>query len=725
MIDTPTNKNPRKFLVVTIVLAVLAVVFALTFLIYSLLNNNQTSQTEIKIDPDIVFQDQADGTSTTQVLVSVQGDLTETDHLKIIKKYDNLPLVLVEIDSEGLSELTNNQNVESVSSNKTLELYNSLPTLGFTQTSDVYSVNGPDPVSTIGGNISGSPMPYYGDGVNKFAGSASSSGYEVVVIDTGVDKTHSILANKVVAEACFNSSFDDGTLKVESNCPSGNLSSTATGAGQDCTIEGCGHGTMVAGATAMGRVSLGNNVITAGSAPDAKIIARKIASKQSYITPSSTSNPCGVGVASCTVLYLSDVYSALDYSITLSQTRDKIAAVNMSLGAGAFNSIASCRASFSSTYDSFKSAINALKAKGIATVVATGNDGDGANQGKIGFPACVEGAVAVSSASVDGSHLAYYAQNGSLTTILAPGGDYNDGIFGAMWLPVNGNPNSFSGVQGTSFAAPTAAGAYAVLRSKWPNMSVDDMTQLLTSTGTPLTDSRSGYGGLTKPLINLTAALSSSVASLTSGVYTVGASDIQIDDDPTVQSLMNNLSTPYGFIIRDNQNAAVYTSSPTPYATQQTLTSALDAIGNGWTVATMSYPLDTYTPKIYTLAVASDPINTVTLNINNGAVTLPVPRGEDRIFTLTTTSTTINNSGYTLSAFNRTSNNYITIVKCNNSDCSDSTPLSTSVNNPTVIDSTSGVVANNVAQTKYKVTVAAGFTADAYSIIIGYTFARN
>jgi hypothetical protein len=738
----PTNKPHRKLLVAAVIVAVLAIVTVVILLICSPpppapddTTTDQTSQPEkLRIDPDITFPEPADDidTPTTQVLVGIDGGLTETEHLKIIKKYDNLPLFLVEIDSVGLEELINNQNVDSVSSNKALELYNSLPTLGTTDVVSGYSVNGPDPVSTIGGNIAGAPMPYYSDGVNKFAGStAGSSGYEVVVIDTGVDKTHSSLTGKVVAEACFNSSTGgsyQGGIKVESNCPGGSLSSTATGSGQDCTINGCGHGTMVAGATAMGRVYLGNDVITAGAATAAKIIAVKIASKQSYITPASTSNPCGTGVSSCTLLNLSDIYSAMDHSITLSQTRDKIVAVNMSLGAGAYNTVSSCRATFTTTYDVFKEAVDTLKEKGIATVVATGNDGDGANQGKIAFPACVDGVVAVGAVSVDGTAVASYSQNGSLTTLLAPGGDYNTSAFGygLMWLPANGNPDSFSGTQGTSFAAPTVAGAYAVLRSKWPNMSVDNMTQLLTSTGTPITDSRSGYNSLTKPMINLATALSTNLPGFSSSAYAIDGLNIQVDSSSAIQTLINNMSTPYGYVVRNNSNAPVYASGPTPYATWQTLPAATAPVGNGWTIATQSYPLDTYTPQVYTLIVASSPAQgAVIVSVNNGTTMLEIPKGQSRIFTLTTTSTSANSLGYSLAAFNRTSHNDIVIEKCRDLGCASTTLLSNDTANPTAIESIDAAATNKITTTKYRVTVASGFADDAYNIIIGYIFAEN
>jgi hypothetical protein len=54
-------------------------------------------------------------------------------------------------------------------------------------------------------------------------------------------------------------------------------------------------------------------------------------------------------------------------------------------------------------------------------------------------------------------------------------------------------------------AAPHVTGAWAVLKSKWPDWTVDQVLTALTSTGYPITDSRNG---ITKPLIQVDAAIS-------------------------------------------------------------------------------------------------------------------------------------------------------------------------------------------------------------------------
>jgi subtilisin family serine protease len=251
-----------------------------------------TVPTVARVDENIAIP----GGGTTQVLVS--GKAMESEHVKIVRRYSNLDLILVEVDTEGLALLDADRAVDGVAQNRALDLF-------------------ADPLSTLGGDINGAPMPYYSDGSHHYAGSASTGGYEVAVIDTGVDYTHTALDDgQVVAEACFNSVFTQGSLTVSSQCPGGSPSSTIAGAGRDCAIEGCGHGTMVAGSVAMPKVSLSNGVVTSGSSPAAQIIAVKIASKQSYSDPGSDANPCRDAsnnkIDSCVVLYLSDVYAALD-----------------------------------------------------------------------------------------------------------------------------------------------------------------------------------------------------------------------------------------------------------------------------------------------------------------------------------------------------------------------------------------------------------------------------
>ena len=95
----------------------------------------------------------------------------------------------------------------------------------------------------------------------------------VAVLDTGVAKTHPMLAGKVVSEACY--STNNAALNLTSLCPGGVTSSTRVGSGVNCStaIPGCDHGTHVAS------IAGGNSSVLDGVARDAKLISIQIATR--------------------------------------------------------------------------------------------------------------------------------------------------------------------------------------------------------------------------------------------------------------------------------------------------------------------------------------------------------------------------------------------------------------------------------------------------------------
>lgn len=118
-------------------------------------------------------------------------------------------------------------------------------------------------------------IPLIGGNANGSFGSTqrTGAGQTVAVLDTGVMRTHTFLANKVVSEACYSTtSAADGATAF---CQTG---STAVGSGVNCpvSISGCDHGTHVAGIVA----GKGANGITFnGVAKDANIIAIQVFSR--------------------------------------------------------------------------------------------------------------------------------------------------------------------------------------------------------------------------------------------------------------------------------------------------------------------------------------------------------------------------------------------------------------------------------------------------------------
>jgi subtilisin family serine protease len=236
--------------------------------------------------------------------------------------------------------------------------------------------------------------------------------------------------------------------------------------------------------------------------------------------------------------------------------------------------------------------ISDLKSLGIATVIAAGNKTSG-NTGKIAFPACVEGAIAVSATEPLDNSIASYAQNGALTTFFAPGS--------SMWLP---NANGYFGLaSGTSFASPTVAGAYAVLRSKYPTATVDQLTNILAATGKPITDSRSGYNNIKKPLIQVDKALKSLSAPSADHIY--------VKNGTALKSFIDDLDYPFAYSVSNNSPdiAFSFSSGRTPYDTAgklEKLSNGGQRMPTGAKLTLTSYAVDGAVNHGYDIVVRGD-----------------------------------------------------------------------------------------------------------------------
>ncbi|HEX5690978.1 MAG TPA: S8 family serine peptidase, partial [Roseiflexaceae bacterium] len=302
----------------------------------------------------------------------------------------------------------------------------------------------------------------------------SGAGQTIVILDTGVDTTHPFLANKVVAEACFSNAAGVGA--GVSLCPLQLPTSILAGSGVPCTINGCYHGTHVAGIAA-GHTS---SVAFSGVARDATLVSLQV------FTQFTTG--CGSKPAPCIATYRSDQLAALDYVVTLS-TLYNIAAVNMSLGGN--SSTTACDT------DTRKVAFDLLSMLGIATVVSSGNDG---TSNALSYPACISSAVSV-GATRDGGvgvtpadTVANFSNSSSGLRLLAPGQTITSSVPGG----------GYGNLDGTSMAAPHVAGAWAVMKAQSPSASVAQILNTLRTTGVPITDARNT---LSTPRIDLAKAL--------------------------------------------------------------------------------------------------------------------------------------------------------------------------------------------------------------------------
>lgn len=250
----------------------------------------------------------------------------------------------------------------------------------------------------------------------------------VVVVDTGVEKAHPFLKDKVALEACFATS-----------CPNGQPTMVGPGA----AVPVHWHGTHVSGIIA------GSNQSYHGVAPNVKIIAVNVFDN--------------LGGA-----FDSDIIKALQWVDSIA-SQYNIAAVSMSLGSSSI---------FRSTCDNYipalTTAILNLKNKNIATVVSSGNS----YALGMSSPACITHSVSVAATSTWSDKITSFSNVSETTTFSAPG----------LNIQSSKLMSSYGSASGTSMSAPHVAGSFAVYRSKFGVQSVNKVVSDFQSTSVPAVD---------------------------------------------------------------------------------------------------------------------------------------------------------------------------------------------------------------------------------------------
>jgi len=302
------------------------------------------------------------------------------------------------------------------------------------------------------------------EGDQVWAAGFDGSGTAVAVLDSGVDAGHPFLGGRVTSEACFSSKTPRLSRSV---CPNGRETQIGAGAAAPCGFEECGHGTHVAGIAAGDGPPAGQPF--SGVAPAAEIMAVQVFSE---IIDAAT---CG-GTAPCLGAFESDIIAGLEhvYDTAVAGTLN-VAAVNMSLGGGSFAT--PCDG------EPFKPAIDTLRAVGIPSVVAAGNNAETA---ALSSPACVSSAVSVGATTAT-DEVAWFSNVAPFLSLFAPG----EGIESAWPL------GQYVALDGTSMAAPHVAGAWALVRQAVPSATVDEVLGAFQSTGLPVTDTRGWAPGTT------------------------------------------------------------------------------------------------------------------------------------------------------------------------------------------------------------------------------------
>jgi len=296
---------------------------------------------------------------------------------------------------------------------------------------------------------------------NAWALGYTGAGWYVAILDTGIRSTHDFFAGKTIVEACY-AKGEDGTAGA-GDCPDGTDSDSGPGAAAHyaSSYSGYDHGTHVTG------IAAGHSASLDGMAPDANIIAVQVFSR---FTDCYSGTP---GDQPCVMSWTSDQLAGLEHVYAIRGTYS-IAAVNMSLGGGQYSS--ACDG------DSRKAAIDNLRAAGIATAIASGNDG---YCEYVGAPACISSSIAVGASTDDDYEADFNNWHPTMQRIFAPG--YN------TYSSLASGDSAYGNKSGTSMATPHVTGAWALIKQAVPGVSVNDALQALRDTGTGITSVCDGH----------------------------------------------------------------------------------------------------------------------------------------------------------------------------------------------------------------------------------------
>ncbi len=375
---------------------------------------------------------------------------------RVLRRYDTLPFVVLEVPHEAMLELATSGAVARIEGDRVFE----------TTLAESTELVQAATVQSLG-----------------FDG----SGWHVAVLDTGVETDHPALAGRTDAEACFALGEFPDPQGLVGDCPDGSPQQTGPGSAAPCNVERCYHGTHVAG------IAIGDDATYTGVAPGARLIAVQVFSE---FGPASCSSgePCALAFTSDIIRGLEHVYGLRD--------QHQIASVNLSLGGGAYTSQGDCDAA----NGFILSVIDDLRGAGIATVIASGNDG---YVNALSAPGCLSSAVSVGSVT-KAANVSSFSNSADFLDLLAPGS-----------LIVSAFPGqTFATLSGTSMATPHVAGAWALYRQQDDQASVDEILASLQVGGAMVLDPDNG---LEHPLIQLEADFVPEVATALPGLLALAA----------------------------------------------------------------------------------------------------------------------------------------------------------------------------------------------------------
>ena len=269
-------------------------------------------------------------------------------------------------------------------------------------------------------------------------------GTTIALIDQGVNLNHPYFEDRVIDGVCAYT----GSGEV---CPNGTRYQTGVQAASQKRVLGLldqsqDHGNMTAGIVA----GKPNSQAPGGIAPEANILMAN------------------------TDFYPQSIAQILDY-IYDKREEHNIVALSMSFGVFAINSRAdllSCATN--PVYQEVRDRLDKLRGVGIIPFAASGN-GYNLNSAENWAPTCLEEAVSVGSINRD-NEVSIYTTMSEKVELLAP--DYT----------LSANTYSYRTASGTSAATPLVAGAYALLRQKYPDFTAQQILNAMKNGGTPIDD---------------------------------------------------------------------------------------------------------------------------------------------------------------------------------------------------------------------------------------------
>ena len=339
---------------------------------------------------------------------------------------------------------------------------------------------------------------------------ANGSGVVVAVLDTGI-AVHSDLSGQSVGGYDFitdTATARDGNGRDGSPNDEGDWFAAGE-CGVNYASDSSWHGTHVAGTIA----ALANNAKgIAGVAFGAKVLPVRVLGK------------CGGSV--------SDIADAIVWASGGSVSgvpanANPARVINMSLGGGGACGV------------TFQSAIDSARARGTTVVVAAGNENQNVSNSS---PANCAGVVSVAALDRQGNR-ASYSNYGTTVDVAAPGGETAASAYDGILSTLNAGTTTQAAenyvfYQGTSMATPHVAGLVALMLSKSPSLSPDQVESSLKANVRSIPGSCSGGcgAGLVDAGKTLAALAGGGGGTPPTGTVFSNGTDLAIPDLKTVTS---------------------------------------------------------------------------------------------------------------------------------------------------------------------------------------------